>query len=620
MTAAPTPAPTDLDAVTLGEYHPGDVLAAAAERHAARALHRRRRRGHERRWAILAVLCVSLFVVVLDGTIINVALPTLSRDLDASTSQLQWIVDAYVLVFAGLLMAAGSLGDRFGRKGMMQLGLAMFALFSALAAWSGSAGELITWRAAMGVGGALMFPATLAILVNVFTEPKERATAISIWAATTGLAVALGPMAGGWLLEHFWWGSVLIANVPIVAAALVAIALVVPTSKDTAIERFDPVGVVASVAGIGILVWAVIEGPSHGWLSTTSLVAFALAALVLTGFVAWERRSSHPMLDVSVFGDMRFTAGSVSVTFAFFALFGFVFVVTQYFQFVMGYSALSAGVRTVPFAIFTASTAPLAAKAAGRIGTKVVVTGGLVMMAGGFAVAAVTASPDTPYAVIVVSMFFLGAGLGLVQAPATEAIMGSLPPAKAGVGSAVNDTARELGGTLGVATVGSVFSSLYSSRLGSLLAGSPVPQRAIEIARESVGAANEIANQAGTQYGVQAEALVRDAIDTSFVDGWRAGSWVSFGVVLAGAVLAYRFLPAAAADPGGLEAPAHGSGQAVTSTLATALVGRSSSPRPASVVAHATLPVCVPPERNALTASVNCSLTRPRPRRRSRRP
>ena len=496
-----------------------------------------------RRWLILAVLCASVLVVVLDGTIVNVALPTLATQLGASTSQLQWIVDAYVLVFAGLLMAAGSFGDRVGRKWVLMGGLALFATFSALGATAGSADALIAWRAAMGVGAALMFPATLAIIVNIFTVAKERAVAIAVWAATAGIAVALGPVTGGWLLEHFWWGSVLMINVPVVAVALVLIGVFVPNSKDTTIARFDPLGTILSIAAIVTLVWAVIEGPVHGWASPTSIAAFSLAAVLLAAFIAWERHTDHPMLDVSVFTNMRFTAGSISVTFAFFALMGFVFLVTQYFQFVRGYSTLGAGVRTVPFAIFTASTAPLSAKLAERIGTKRVVTAGLVSMAAGFAISAVT-GVSTSYWVIVAAMLFLGGGLGLIQAPATEAIMGSLPPAKAGVGSAVNDTARELGSTLGVAIVGSVFSSIYASKIGAALAGSPVPQQAIDIAKESVGGAEVVADQAGQQAGPQAEALVHTAINNSFVDGWHAGSWVCFAVVLLGALVAWRYLPA----------------------------------------------------------------------------
>jgi EmrB/QacA subfamily drug resistance transporter len=508
-------------------------------------LHETPARPDRSRWLILAVLCTSVFVIVLDGTIVNVALPTFVRELGATTSQLQWIVDAYILVFACLLMASGSLGDRFGRKGMMLIGLALFGAFSAGAAFAASADELIAWRAAMGVGAALMFPATLAILVNVFTVPKERAIAISVWAATSGLAVALGPVTGGLLLENFWWGSVFIVNVPIVVVAVVLVARFVPTSRDEHITRFDPLGTVLSIAGIGLLVWAVIEGPVHGWTSTSSVVAFSLAAVVLVAFVAWERRIDHPMLDVSVFSNMRFTAGSAAITFAFFALFGFIFVVTQYFQFVRGYGALEAGVRTVPFAVFTAIAAPSAAKLADRFGTKLVVATGLASMALGFAWTT-TAVADTSYWYIVGQMMFMGGGLGLVQAPATEAIMGSLPTAKAGVGSAVNDTARELGGTLGVAIVGSVFSSVYAVRLADALAGSPVPADAVDTATESAGAGFAVAEQAAATAGPEAGELVRSAVSSAFLDGWHAGSWVSAAVVLVGAVLAWRFLPARA--------------------------------------------------------------------------
>ncbi|MGZ4680169.1 MAG: MFS transporter, partial [Ilumatobacteraceae bacterium] len=283
------------------------------------------------------MLCASVFIIVVDGTIVNVALPTFVRELGATTSQLQWIVDAYVLVFAGLLMAAGSIGDRFGRKGTLMIGMAAFGTTSVLAAMATSPAQLIGWRAAMGVGAALIFPATLALLVNVFTDARQRAIAISIWAATSGLAVALGPVTGGFLLEHFFWGSVFMVNVPVIVVAMLAIWRVVPTSRDTTIHRFDPLGIALSIAGVTVLVWAVIEGPKHGWTSPTSLGAFTVAVGLLGAFVRWERHSDHPMLDVSVFSNMRFTAGSISVSFAFFALFGFIFMVTQYFQFVRGY-------------------------------------------------------------------------------------------------------------------------------------------------------------------------------------------------------------------------------------------------------------------------------------------
>jgi predicted MFS family arabinose efflux permease len=296
------------------------------------------------------------------------------------------------------------------------------------------------------VGGALIFPATLATLVNVFTEPRKRAFAISMWAATSGLAVAAGAVVGGLLLGHFSWGSIFLVNVPVVAVAMVLVGWVVPTSRDTTLHRFDPLGVLLSVAGVTVLVWAVIEGPVHGWLSWKSAFAFVAAVALLAGFVLWQRRNPHPMLDVSVFTNLRFTAGSLSVMFAFFALFGFVFMVTQYFQFVRGYDTLAAGVRTVPFALFTGIAAPASAKLAHRFGTKRVVALGLFSMSIGFAWTA-NIAVESSYWVIVGQMFFMGGGLGLVNAPATEAIMGSVPPSKAGVGSAVNDTARELGGT-----------------------------------------------------------------------------------------------------------------------------------------------------------------------------
>ncbi|MEY2581253.1 MAG: hypothetical protein QOE09_1102 [Ilumatobacteraceae bacterium] len=507
-----------------------------------------RARGSSRSpWLILAVLCASVFIIVVDGTIVNVALPTFVRELGATTRQLQWIVDAYVLVFAGLLMAAGSFGDRFGRKGTLMIGMAAFGATSILAAMSSTPSQLIAWRAAMGVGAALIFPATLALLVNVFTDARQRAGAISIWAATSGLAVALGPVTGGFLLEHFFWGSVFLVNVLVIVLAMIAIWRFVPTSRDTTIRRFDPVGIGLSIAGVSVLVWAVIEGPKHGWASSTSVIAFGSAVAFLTAFVRWERRIDHPMLDVAVFTNMRFTAGSISVTFAFFALFGFIFMVTQYFQFVRGYGTLEAGVRTVPFALFTGMAAPLSAKLAERFGTKAVVTAGLVSMALGFAWTTRDTATSS-YWIVVGQMFFMGGGLGLVNAPATEAIMGALPPAKAGIGSAVNDTTRELGGTLGVAMIGSLFASVYSSRLGELLAGSAVPAKAQLIARDSVGAGVEIARRAGEQAGPEAGAAVKAAVDSAFIDGFHAGSYVSAAVVLVGAAIALRWLPPQAAQ------------------------------------------------------------------------
>ena len=495
---------------------------------------------HQRRWAILGVLNLSVFLVVVDNTIVNVALPTLSRDLDASTSDLQWIVDAYSLAFAGLLLAFGSLGDRFGRKGALQLGLVLFALFSVVAAFVETAPQLIAARAAMGVGAAFVFPATLAILTNVFRDPSERAKAIGIWAGTAGMAVALGPISGGWLLEHYWWGSVFFVNVPIVAFALFVGSRLLPSSKDPDAGRLDPVGLLTSVAAVTLLVFTVIEAPRHGWTEPRTIAGFVGSVGLLAVFVLWERRRRDPMLDVTVFGNPRFSAASVSIAVAFFALFGFVFLITQYFQLVRGYSTLTAGIHTLPFAFGAGIASPVGAQLALRLGTKGVVAAGLLMMGLGF-VWATTLDGQTAYwGPVVGSMLLIAVGLGLTTAPATEAIMGALPREKAGVGSAVNDATRELGGTLGVAVLGSVFSSVYGPKIADLLAGTPLPASAVEVARESVTAAAAVA--------AQAPALAHDGIlgaaSTAFLDGMHAGSWVAAGATLVGAVLALMFLPA----------------------------------------------------------------------------
>jgi len=504
-------------------------------------------RAHDHPWLVLAVLCLSVFVIVIDGTIVNVALPTMVRELGATTSDLQWIVDAYTLVFAGLLLAAGSLGDRYGRKPALALGLIIFGTTSLLAAYAQSPQQLIVARAAMGVGAAFIFPATLAILSNVFRVPSERAKAIGIWAAVSGLSVAVGPVSGGYLLEHFWWGSVFLVNIPIVIVALVAGRLIVPNSKDPHAQRLDPLGLVLSIAGVTTLVWAVIEAPGMGWTSPAILAGFATATVLIGSFLAWELHTDAPMLDVRIFTNLRFSAGSLSITIAFFALFGFVFTVTQYFQAVRGYSTLGAGVRTLPFAVATGIASPLAPRLVQRFGTKVIVTWGLTSMAIGMFVAS-TADATSSYLVIVVAMAFMGSGLGFVTAPATESIMGALPPERAGVGSAVNDTTRELGGTLGVAIAGSLVASIYSAKIVDGLAGTPVPAQAVDAAKDSVIAALGVAERATDQAGPAAGDLIRHVASNAYIDGFVLSSRVMALVALAGAIIAYLWLPARAEE------------------------------------------------------------------------
>ncbi|HEX8007136.1 MAG TPA: MFS transporter, partial [Trebonia sp.] len=338
---------------------------------------------NDRRWWILGVLCLSVLLVTVDNTIVNVALPTISARLHASTEALQWVVDGYTLAFAGLLLVGGNLGDRLGRRRFLQAGLVMFGLTSVGAALSQTSTELIAARATMGVAAALIYPATLALLNNVFTNPRERATAIGIWSAVSGLAVAIGPVSGGALLRHFSWSSVFYVNVPLVVVALIAGRLLLPESRDPKAGRFDPLGAVLSIAGITLLTWTIIEAPQHGWESATTIGGLLGAVAILAVFTWWQVRRPDPMLDVRLFRNPRFSAASVSIALAFFGLFGFIFMITQYFQVVRGYDPLRAGLATLPFAVVTAAFSPVAIILMKRFGTKVIVASGLILMSAG---------------------------------------------------------------------------------------------------------------------------------------------------------------------------------------------------------------------------------------------
>jgi EmrB/QacA subfamily drug resistance transporter len=495
-----------------------------------------------RRWVVLAVMCLSLLLIVMDNTIVNVAIPTLQRDLGASTSQLQWVVDAYILVFAGLLLTMGSLGDRFGRRGALAIGLAIMGTASILSSQANSADQLIAARAVMGIGGALIMPATLSIITNVFTDRKERAQAIAIWAAMAGVAVAVGPVTGGWLLEHFWWGSVFLVNVPVVIVALILGQLFVPTSRDPAAPPVDVVGAVLSITGLVALVWAIIEGP-HGWTDPAVLAAFAAAAVLLGAFVLWERHTRYPMLDINFFRNPRFSAASGAIMLTFFAMFGALFLLTQFLQSVLGYSALETGVRLLPMAAVQMVVAPLSARIVERVGSKVVVATGLVTAAAGLVIASRLTAGAT-YPQVLVSLVVLSLGLALVMPPATESIMGSLPRAKAGVGSAVNDTTRQVGGALGVAVLGSVMSSTYTPRVSDAIAGRPIPEGLASAIKDQVGAAMAAAEQIGGPPGRGLAAVA----SSGFADGMSIAFLVGAAALAVGALIVVLYLPARAHD------------------------------------------------------------------------
>jgi EmrB/QacA subfamily drug resistance transporter len=494
-------------------------------------------RVYERRWITLGVLCMSLLIIVMDNTILNVAIPSLITELGATNSQVQWIIDSYVLVFAGLLLTTGSLSDRFGRKGALQLGIVLFGLGSAAAAMSNSANGLIFTRAFMGIGGALIMPATLSILINVFRDPVERGRAIAIWAGFSGLGVAIGPIVGGFLLEHFSWSSVFWVNLPIGAAALLLGAFLVPTSRDPSHGKIDPPGALLSFVGLASLLFGIIEGPSKGWTDPLVVGAFVVAVVTLSMFMAWELHTTHPMLDLTVFKNPRFSAGSGTITIVFFAMFGSMLLMTQYWQLVHGYSPLEAGVRLLPYAATMMIVAPMSARFVERLGTKPIVLIGLSLVITGLLLLSTIAS-DSPYPVVIAYFMVMAAGMGMTMAPATEAVMGSLPRAKAGIGSAINDTTRQVGGALGVAVIGTIVTSVYGARIVDLASVFGLTPAQSAQAESSLGAAQGLAASLGDQAGAFAAAA-----GDGFVDALSIGLRVGAVAVGAAFVVAWRFLP-----------------------------------------------------------------------------
>ena len=487
---------------------------------------------YDKRWWTLLILSTALLVISLDNTILNVALPTIERELDASSGQLQWIVDSYTLVFAGLLLTMGALGDRFSRRGALVAGLVVFGAGSLASAFADSANFLIVSRALMGIGGALIMPTTLSILTNVFPA-EERPKAIGIWAAVAGIGVGVGPATGGFLLEQFDWTAVFLVNVPIVIAALAATPKLVPDSRDPEQARLDPIGALLSTVGLGILTAAIIQAPEWGWTDGMTLAGFGMAAVVLAAFVAWELRTASPMLDVRLFKIRRFTGASGAVTLVFF---GAIYFLTQYLQEVLDYTPLQAGVRMLPIAVGLIVGGPLSAKLAGRFGTRSVVAAGLSVVATALFVLS-GAETDSGYSLVASALVLLGIGMGATMAPATESIMSSVPLNHAGVGSAMNDTVRMVGGTLGVAILGSLLSSGYGADMEPAVKSLPEP--AADAASDSVGHASVVADQIGGSAGH----ALSNAAETAFTTAMSSTLTVAAVTALVGAALALVVLP-----------------------------------------------------------------------------
>ncbi|MFJ5260540.1 MFS transporter [Streptomyces sp. NPDC088387] len=467
--------------------------------------------GHPQRWLILGVICLAQLTVLLDNTVLNVAIPSLTEELDAATSDIQWMINAYSLVQSGLLLTAGSAADRYGRKKMLIAGLALFGIGSLAAGLAGSTGQLIAARAGMGIGGALLLTTTLAVAMQIFA-PEEHAKAIGVWSAVNALGFATGPLVGGFVLDHFWWGAIFLINLPVVALGLFAVVALVPESKNPQGDRPDLLGALLSTIGMASLVFAIISGPEHGWASGRVLVGGTLAVLVLTLFAWWESRIPFPMLDLHFFRDRRFTgavAGAVLITFG---MGGALFLLTQHLQFVLGYGPLEAGLRTAPLALVVVALnfSGLSAKWTTVLGTPVSITLGMVLMSAGLVSIATMASGG--YGGTLLGLVLIGAGCAIANPAMAHAIMSAIPPAKAGVGAGINGTLAEFGNGLGVAVLGAVLNARFAAV-------------SLPVALAAAGSAVE-----------------RDRVIDSYSAGLEVSLSVGAGAVLAGGLVAGALL------------------------------------------------------------------------------
>ncbi|MEV0587893.1 MFS transporter [Nonomuraea sp. NPDC050310] len=494
--------------------------------------------GHPKRWTILGVLVFSLLAVVLDNTILNVAMKTISdpvEGLGATQAELEWAINSYTLVFAGLLFTFGVIGDRTGRKRMLFIGMLLFGLASLASAYSQDPMQLILARAAMGIGGAAIMPATLAIISNVFPA-KERGKAIGIWAGGVGLAVAIGPITGGFLIEHFWWGSVFLINVPIVLISMVLIATLVPESRDPKPARLDLVGVVLSILGLVALTYGIIRAGELATLAEVQVLLPLLGGVVILGvFIWWERRVANPMFDVSNFGNVRFSTAIGMMGIVFFAMMGGMFFLTFYIQIVKGFSPIQAGALMIPFAAAQLIFAPLSQRVNERFGAKLTSTVSLLVVTGALLTYALF-DRDTPVLLMEVVFFIQGAAMANIMPPATTAIMEALPREKAGVGSAMSNTVRQVAGALGVAVLGSVLSAIYRGEIEPALAGLP------EAARHAAGEGLTGTMGVVASAGPQGKALIDPAFD-AFIHGMHVTTLVSAAITLVGVVVVARWMP-----------------------------------------------------------------------------
>ncbi len=492
-----------------------------------------------RRWATLAVLSISLLIINIDDTVVNIAIPTLQVRLGASVSELQWIVTSYILVFAGLLLSMGSLGDRYGRKRALQTGLVVFGVGSVLAAYSPSSLLMIASRAIMGVGAALIMPSTLSVIVDVFPR-EQRGKAIGIWTGVASLGIPLGPLLGGWLLENFWWGSIFLVNLPIVVVALVAGLVLVPESRNPTPKRIDLAGMVTSTLALASLLYAIIGVPQLGWTDPTIAAAFAASVVLGAAFVRHERRTRTPMLDLDLFRDRRLLSGGTAIVITFLAFAGLAFMAVQYLQIVRAFRPLETGLLLLPLVLAVMVGAGASSKLVAKLGARRTITAALLILATGLGIVS-RFDAGTAFWAIALAFVPVGFGLGSAMAPSTAAIMEAVPKDDAGVGSSLNDVARQLGAALGVSLLGSLMSAAYSSSMAGSVAG--LPQDLAGMALNSVGGAAEAAAMLG---GIAGQGLLAAAFG-SFVGAFAVTAVAAALVAGAGAFLASRLTPSAAA-------------------------------------------------------------------------
>lgn len=496
---------------------------------------------YARRWWALLVLCLSLLITVMANTSLIVAAPDMTTELGLSSSDLQWVVDSYTVPYAALMLVLGAIGDKYSRRGALVLGLLIFAGGSVMGSMVDETSLVIVARAIMGVGAAVVMPATLSLVVATFPR-SERAKAITAWAATSGVAVAVGPLVSGWLLEDHAWGSTFLINVPIALVAVFGALALVPPSKAEGMGRIDYVGGLLSIVTVGSLIYAAIEGPHFGW-GAGPVTAAVVAGAGLAAFVAWELRHPHPMLDVRKFALRPFSGSMLAVMFFFFGMFAVLYYSTQFLQFVLGYGALDTGLRLLPLggAVFLGSA--LTGLFTPKLGVKVmVVTGMAIGTAGMFLLTQI--DKGSTYGDFLAPLLMLGLALGLAISPATDTIMGSFPESELGVGGGVNDTALELGGALGIAVLGSLLGTAYRDELTDLV-GNRLPAEAMETAKDSVGAGLAVAERVGQDPSAgpqQAQAAV-DAVHQAFAHGVAQTSLIGGIIMAAGTLIVLAILP-----------------------------------------------------------------------------